>query len=94
VSEEVSGSPKRPLRPWIIKMAWLGVPLVLLGEAGHLLLTSFRQTLAHHFFHLVFGVGAGVVFLIYVIQDVRHNGWPGFSWHLHPRPPRPPETPA
>jgi hypothetical protein len=42
----------------------------------------------------VFGIGAGVVFGIYVIRDIKHNGWPTFSWRLHPDSPRPPETTA
>ncbi len=68
----------------MIKLAWLGAPLVIVGEAGHLLLDWARQHLAHHLFHIVFGVGAGVIFLAWVIADIRRNGRPTFSWRLHP----------
>ena len=94
MSEEVSASPRQPLRGWVIKMAWLAVPLLILGESGHLLLKWAREQLAHHFFHIVFGLGAGVVFLIYVIRDIRHNGWPTFTWRLNPEGPRRPDTSA
>lgn len=88
MSEEVSGPTRQPLRRWIIKLAWLGVPLVILGESGHLLLKWAQEQLAHHFFHIVFGIGAGVVFFSFVIRDIIHNGWPEFSWRLHPDRPK------
>ena len=94
MNEGVAASPKQPLRSWVVKLAWLGVPLVLLGEFGHLVFSWLRETLAHHFFHIVFGFGAGLIFLIYVIQDIRHHGRPEFSWRLHPKATRPPESPA
>ena len=87
MSEEVSGSPRQPLRRWVIKLAWLGLPLLLIGESGHLFLNWAREQLAHHFFHIVFGIGAGVIFFSFVIRDIRHNGWPSFSWKLHPEAP-------
>lgn len=68
-------------------MAWLGVPLLILGETGHLLLNWLSQQLVHHFFHLVFGVGAGIVFFTFVVRDIRHNGWPSFTWRLRPDSP-------
>jgi hypothetical protein len=94
MSKEVSGSTRQPLRTWAIRMAWVGVPLVILGESGHLLLKWAQAQLAHHFFHIVFGIGAGVIFFTYVIRDIRHNGWPSFSWRFHPPAPRPPDAPA
>jgi hypothetical protein len=94
MSREVSGSPRQPVRSWVIKVAWIGVPLVVLGESGHLLLTWAREQLAHHFFHIVFGIGAGVVFFAFVIRDIRRHGWPSFSWRLHPEGSRPPDAPA
>ncbi len=94
MSEEVSGSSRQPLRRWLIKTAWLGVPLVLLGESGHLLLSWAREQLAHHLFHIVFGLGAGIVFFGFVIADIRRSGWPEFSWRLHPKPTPPPEASA
>ena len=75
---------RRPLRSWVIKLAWLGVPLVLIGETGHHLLGRLGQTLAHHFFHILFGAGAVAVFAIYAIVDIRRHGWPAFSWRLRP----------
>lgn len=93
MSKEVSGSPRQPVRPWVIKVAWVGVPLLILGESGHLLLDWAREQLAHHFFHIVFGIGAGVVFFAFVIGDIRRNGWPSFSWRLRSEP-RPPDAPA
>ena len=94
MSKEVSGPTRQPLRHWVIKMAWIGVPLVVFGESGHLLLSWAREQLAHHFFHIVFGIGAGLVFFAYVIGDIRRNGWPSFSWRLHPGAPPPPDLPA
>ena len=82
--EEEAGRTRRPLRSWVIKLAWLGVPLVLIGETGHQLLGRLGQTLAHHFFHILFGVGAVAVFTIYAIVDIRRHGWPAFSWRLNP----------
>ena len=94
MKSEVSGSRRQPLRRWVIRTAWLGVPLVLLGESGHLLLNWIQAQLAHHFFHIVFGIGAGVIFLTYVVRDIRANGRPEFSWRLHPPAPRPPDAPG
>lgn len=81
------GHRQQPLRRWVVKLALVGVPLLILGEAGHLLLNWARDQLAHHFFHIVFGLGAGALFLVYVILDIRHNGWPGFTWRLRPDSP-------
>jgi hypothetical protein len=94
MSREVSGSPRQPVRRWVIKVAWVGVPLVVLGESGHLLLSWAREQLAHHFFHIVFGIGAGVIFFAFVIRDIRRHGRPSFSWRLHPETPRSPDAPA
>ena len=94
MSGEVSGTPRQPVRSWAMKVAWVGVPLILLGETGHFLLGWAREQLAHHFFHIVFGIGAGVIFFAYVIRDIRRNGWPSFSWRLHERAPRTPDLPA
>ena len=94
MKREVSGSRRQPLRRWVIRMAWLGVPLVILAESGHLLLRWAQAHLAHHFFHIVFGIGAGVIFFTYVVRDIRANGWPEFSWRLRPPAPRPPDAPA
>jgi len=84
MSDEVSGSPRQPVRRWVVKLAWLGVPLLLVGESGHLFLSWAREQLAHHLFHIVFGLGAGVIFFSFVLRDIRRNGWPSFSWKLRP----------
>ena len=94
MSGKVSGSPRQSARSWVMKVAWIGVSLVILGESGHLLLSWAREQLVHHFFHIVFGIGAGLVFFAFVIRDIRRNGWPSFSWRLHPDAPRPPDAPA
>jgi len=69
---------------WARKLAWLAVPLALLGEAGHHLLEHLGQTLAHHMFHILFGLGAVAIFVVYAAVDIRRNGWPGFSWRIRP----------
>lgn len=75
----------RSLAGWARKLAWLAVPLALVGEAGHHLLELLGQTLAHHFFHIVFGLGAAAVFVTYVVLDIRRNGWPTFTWRVRER---------
>jgi hypothetical protein len=69
---------------WARKLAWLVIPLAVVGEAGHQLLERLGQVLAHHFFHILFGLGAVAVFTIYAIVDIRRHGWPAFSWRLNP----------
>jgi hypothetical protein len=81
----VSGR-RQPARRWFGKLALLAVPLAVVGELGHQLLERLGQVLAHHFFHILFGLGAAGVFAAYVLVDVRRNGWPTFSWRI--RPPR------
>jgi hypothetical protein len=77
---------------WIRKLAWLVVPLALFGELGHQLLEHLGQVLAHHLFHILFGLGAALVFGVYVLLDIRRHGWPSFSWRI--RPSEEPETAA
>ena len=84
MSEEVGAARRQPLRRWALKLAWLVVPLALIGEFGHHLLDTLGQTLAHHFFHIVFGGGATLIFLAYVAIDVRRHGWPEFTWKIRP----------
>jgi hypothetical protein len=69
---------------WARKLAWLVIPLAVVGEAGHQLLERLGQVFAHHFFHILFGLGAAVVFGAYVFLDIRRNGWPTFSWRIRP----------
>ena len=79
---------RQPLRGWVRKLAWLAVPIAIAGELGHHLLERLGQTLAHHFFHIVFAGGAAIVFVIYVAIDVGRHGWPAFSWRMRPPVPR------
>ena len=94
MSGEVFGAPRQPVRSWALKVALVVLALVLVGESGHLLLGWAREQLAHHFFHIVFGIGAGIIFFAFVIRDIRRNGWPSFSWRLQERAPRPPDLPT
>jgi hypothetical protein len=87
--EEPVSRPRQSAGRWIRKSAWLEVPHALLGELGHQLLERLGQALAHHFFHIVFGLGAALIFGVYVLIDVRSNGWPTFSWRI--RPPQEPQ---
>jgi hypothetical protein len=93
LEEEVTNRRRQSAARWARKMAWLVVPLALVGEFGHHLLERLGQTLAHHFFHLLFAGGAAVIFGVFVLVDVRRHGWPTFSWRA-PRPasrtPQPP----
>lgn len=68
----------------IVKLAVVGL-LVLLGEAGHLLLEEGGEELAHHLLHGLFLGGAAIVFGAYVLRGVRSNGLPSFTWRLKPR---------
>lgn len=85
--EERESRPRQPLARWIRKAVWIVVPVALVGEFGHRFLESLGQTLAHHFFHILFAGGAAVVFAVFVWRDIRRHGWPAFSWRLRPDPP-------
>jgi hypothetical protein len=65
-------------------MALLALLVAVVGETGHQVLERLGQTLAHHFFHVVFVGLAAAIFIGYVAVDVRRHGWPTFSWR--PRP--------
>jgi hypothetical protein len=56
--------------------------LIVLGEAGHVLLDELGAAAAHHIFHLVFPLVAFGLFGGLVARDVRQHGWPRFSWQL------------
>jgi formate hydrogenlyase subunit 4 len=58
--------------------------LVVLGEAGHVVLDQLNAVIAHHFFHLVFPAVAFIAFGCLVASDIRKRGWPTFSWRLAP----------
>ena len=69
----------------MIKRAlWLLVPIAILGEAGHQVLSRIGSAAGHHAFHIAFGGGAVLVFAVFMLRDVRGNGWPSFSWRLRP----------
>jgi hypothetical protein len=82
--EGLSGRRRQPAVRWARKVAWLVVPLALVGEFGHHLLERLGQTLAHHFFHILFAGGATVIFGAFVLVDIRRHGWPTFSWRARP----------
>jgi hypothetical protein len=82
---------RQPGAGWARKVAWVAVPVLVAGEAGHQLLERMGQAVAHHLFHILFAGGAALLFGIYVAVDVRRHGWPRFSWRLRdlrtaPRP--------
>ena len=77
---------RRPARGRTLVLACVSVVLVVLGEAGHVLLDELNALVAHHFFHLVFPVVAFLAFGGFVAHDVRAHGWPAFSWRLKPTP--------
>jgi hypothetical protein len=88
--EERSAEDRRqPLRRWVRKLAWLAIPVTLAGELGHRLLERLGQTLAHHFFHLLFAGAAAVAFVVFVAIEVRRHGWPTFSRRAGPTPVEP-----
>lgn len=84
---EERGSRRQPASRLARRVAWIVVPLALLGELGHQLLGRLGQTLAHHLFHILFAGGAAVLFIAYVAVDIRRHGWPTFSWRLRARTP-------
>ena len=75
---------RQPARRWARKLAWVLVPMAIVGEAGHHLLERLGQTLAHHAFHVIFTGAAVAIFLGYVVRDVRRHGRPTLSWRLRP----------
>lgn len=75
---------RRSAASWARSAAWVVIPLAVAGELGHQLLERAGQAVAHHLFHIVFGLGAAMVFGIYVLRDIRRYGWPTFSWRIRP----------
>jgi hypothetical protein len=69
----------------VVRAVWVLVPVAMIGEAGHHLLSALGQTLAHHVFHFMFAGGAALAFAVFVAVDVRRHGWPTFSWRGSPR---------
>jgi hypothetical protein len=65
-------------------MAWLAVPIVLAGELGHQALEGVGRAMTHHLFHVMFALGAALVFLAFVLVDIRRHGPPTFSWRVGP----------
>ena len=56
--------------------------LIVLGEAGHVLLDELGAAAAHHIFHLVFPLVAFGLFGGLVARDIHLRGWPRFSWRV------------
>ena len=88
MSEALEGRPATQGRR-IRRVALVAAALALVGELGHQLLERFGQALAHHLFHVVFAGGAVVVFVGFVVDDVRRHGWPSFTWRTGGTAPRP-----
>ena len=65
-----------------IARAVLVASVIVLGEAGHVLLDALGAELAHHVFHVAFPLVAFTLFAAFVARDVRANGWPRFTWRL------------
>jgi hypothetical protein len=65
-----------------LALALMLVVILVLGEAGHIVLDELDAVVAHHFFHIVFPLVAFAVFGAFVARDVRAHGWPTFSWRL------------
>jgi hypothetical protein len=65
-----------------LRAALLVTALVVLGEAGHIVLDQLNLDLQHHLFHILFPVAASLIFGAFVARDVRAHGWPTFSWRL------------
>lgn len=72
---------RRTITAPVAKLGLLLAGAALVAEA-HRLLEGNGLALAHHAFHVAFGVGAMLVLVGYVVHEVRRNGWPGFSWRL------------
>jgi hypothetical protein len=70
------------------KLAWLVVPMAILGELGHQVLERWGDVLAHHLFHIAFAGGAALAFIGFVAIDVRRHGWPEFIWRVRTREPK------
>jgi hypothetical protein len=83
--ERVARRSRQPGTRWVRKLAWLSIPVVVVGEAGHHLLERLGHAVAHHLFHVLFVGGAALAFGIFVVLDVRRYGRPTFSWRLRPR---------
>lgn len=88
MSEALEGRPATPGRR-IRRAVLVAAALALVGELGHQLLERFGQALAHHLFHVVFAGAAAVVFVAFVVVDVRRHGWPSFTWRTGGTAPRP-----
>jgi hypothetical protein len=79
------GVPEGRPGPALRRLERAGLLLLALGavgEAGHLLLERFGANLAHHAFHILFGVVAFVAFGAFVVADLRRHGPPSFSWRI------------
>ncbi|HZA60894.1 MAG TPA: hypothetical protein VE754_04325 [Actinomycetota bacterium] len=50
--------------------------IAAVGEGGHQVFLRWGDELGHHAFHILFGVGAFVVFGIYALVDVLRHGPP------------------
>ncbi len=74
------------------KLAWIVALAAILGEAGHHIFERLHEHAAHHLFHILFGGGALVIFVSYLVVSIVRHGWPSFSWRIRP-PHRSPARP-
>ncbi|MDQ4005788.1 MAG: hypothetical protein M3135_05740 [Actinomycetota bacterium] len=63
--EEEASRKRRPLRSWVVKLAWLGVPLLLVGEAGHQLLGRLLLFLLIQLIQIILGAFSVAVLFLY-----------------------------
>lgn len=78
-------SPPRPrsaVGPRMRRFLWVALAIAIIGEGGHQLFDRYGTAIGHHFFHIVLGGGAILMFLALVIYDIRRNGRPRLSWRL------------
>ncbi|HEY3059901.1 MAG TPA: hypothetical protein VGL99_13090 [Chloroflexota bacterium] len=68
----------------ILRVALAVAGLVVVGEAGHVVLDLLNLDMAHHLFHIAFPLVGFVIFGAAVARDVCARGWPTFSWRLEP----------
>jgi hypothetical protein len=78
----MTGTPRRQ----VVRIVIAVLGLVALGEVGHQLFERMGWEAGHHAFHLAYGAGAIVAFLVFAVRDVRRHGLPRFVWALRAPP--------
>lgn len=78
-------SPPRPrttVGPRMRRFLWIALAIAVAGEGGHQLFDRYGTAIGHHFFHIVLGGSAILLFVALAIHDIRRHGKPRFSWRL------------